>query len=224
MDQQLAGIPVLGAWLSGSAAVFALAAFLLAIVALFVAVSARRAAARSGGRMYSTMSVTPTGAAGAGWRAAPALGLNAEARLNDLQRRLELLERSSDERPSAVVAVVPPGLATENQEPAPHRAPDVAARQTGIPVELSGGWIVLSESLSAPGLLLQPEDGGRARVFINEEMDLSNIVLENWSTVFDIGTGEPFRHYRTVRPAEVDWSAAARRGQPVSRGTLEVVQ
>jgi hypothetical protein len=221
MDSILTGLAVLGSWLDLDH--FTLTIALLALALAIVSVlRARQAEKRPGVAQSDSVLLASSRPHG---QEAGALAARWEGRLMLLQHRIERLEGGQAQPAATPTQAVQSTTETASlEEPAPQPVPKpTVTRIEGVPVELKEGWVVGSESLSAPGVLVAPVAGGLAQVFINEDMDLSNIILENWSAVFDVGSGEPFRRYRTVRPAEIEWSGLAGRGRLVRRGQLEVV-
>lgn len=164
-----------------------------------------------------------------------ALRTEAWRRLDDLEGRVRDVERrasasAAPARPARDPWPEPrpeparpafPGVETYGvmlQDPAPSWNPGASGR----PVEVREGVLVISHSLP-PAAYAVPEGTGRARVFLNESVEINEFALPKWQAFFDMRGARPYATYRTVRPAEVAWDAAAERGTPLHRGEAEAV-
>ena len=101
-------------------------------------------------------------------------------------------------------------------------APVANPGASGRPVEVRDGALVISHSLP-PAAYAVPEGQGRARVFLNESVEINEFALPKWEAFFEMRGARPYATYRTVRPAEVSWDAAAERGSPLNTGVAEAV-
>jgi hypothetical protein len=102
----------------------------------------------------------------------------------------------------------------------PGRALDSFAASSGVPVEVREGMLVLSHSLP-PMAYAVPEGKNRARVFLNESVEINEFALPKWQAFFDLVRARPYATYRTVRAAEVSWDGE--RGAPLNPGVAEPV-
>lgn len=95
------------------------------------------------------------------------------------------------------------------------------APAAGTPVELRDGDVVASRSLAAPGSLVT--DGSRevARLYLNEDVELTHVAFDQWSVFFDFRGGRPYTRYATREPALVYWNDAAGRGKLKDKGIAE---
>ena len=97
-------------------------------------------------------------------------------------------------------------------------------RRVGRPVELENGVLVPSRSLAAIGSLVVDGADGDARLYLNDAVEIDHLALGRWSTYFDFQHGQPYRRYRTVRPAMIDWNETASRSRTVlAKGLVEAI-
>jgi hypothetical protein len=104
------------------------------------------------------------------------------------------------------------------RDPAPWANPGASGR----PVEVRDGVLVISHSLP-PAAYAVPEGQGRAKVYLNDSVEINEFALPKWEAFFEMHGARPYATYRTVRPAEVSWDAAAERGSPLTMGVAEAV-
>jgi hypothetical protein len=154
-----------------------------------------------------------------------ALRTEVRQRLDELEGRLREVERRASaprEQPrAAAYGTDPLGVETYGvplREPAPAWNPGASGR----PVEVRDGALVISHSLP-PAAYAVPEGPGRARVFLNESVEINEFALPKWEAFFEMRGARPYATYRTVRPAEVSWDAGAERGSPLNAGVAEAV-
>lgn len=147
-----------------------------------------------------------------------------ESRLSEVERRSVARERSAP-APAALPAprawsepaAAGWDLATGTGAGATY-TPGPSAR----PVEVRDGVLVLSQLLP-PAAYAEPAGYDRARVFLRDLVELNEFALPKWEAFFEMRGARPYAAYRTVRPAEVVWDAAAGRGTPLTPGVAEAV-
>jgi hypothetical protein len=88
----------------------------------------------------------------------------------------------------------------------------------GRPVDVESGQVVLSRSLQSVGLL-EGGDGRTARLYLNEGAEIDHLAFDRWKEFFDFGGGGPYRRYRTLRPAEIEWNETTGRGRLAQTGS-----
>lgn len=115
----------------------------------------------------------------------------------------------------------PTSEAVAQQSPFTAERPSEPARRDSMPVELQGGQVVRSRSLVALASLVSDEGRGEGRLFINEAVEIDHIAFDRWAPFFNFGNGRPYRRFRTVEPALVQWDPASQRGSIIKKGTLE---
>jgi hypothetical protein len=102
----------------------------------------------------------------------------------------------------------------------PSAEPAWAAGPSDRPVEIRDGLLVLSNSLP-PAAFASMDGGGRARVYLNPDVQISEFALPKWQAFFEMTGAQPYATYRTRRPAEVRWDDVAARGELISKGLAE---
>jgi hypothetical protein len=100
------------------------------------------------------------------------------------------------------------------------KAEDIGTRAQPLAVDYEGGIVRASRSLSPVALLIQYSN--HASLYINPEVDIDHLAKAKWADVFDFGSGEAYRRYRTTVPAEVAWDSASATGRVVKRGSVEM--
>jgi hypothetical protein len=160
---------------------------------------------------------------------AQALRAEVWQRMDALERRQVEAERRASaprrdpppEQPRPAPSAVDYGVETYGL-PLRDLAPAANPGASGRPVEVRDGALVISHSLP-PAAYAVPEGQGRARVFLNESVEINEFALPKWEAFFEMRGARPYATYRTVRPAEVSWDAAAERGSPLNAGVAEAV-
>ncbi|HEY7769935.1 hypothetical protein [Longimicrobium sp.] len=89
-------------------------------------------------------------------------------------------------------------------------------------VEIRDGALVRSRSLP-PAAYVTPSGAGQARVYLNPDVQMTEISLPKWEVFFDLQGGRTYTAYRTTRPAEVRWDEGEGRGELVSKGLAEAI-
>jgi hypothetical protein len=89
-------------------------------------------------------------------------------------------------------------------------------------VEIRDGALVRSRSLP-PAAYVSPSGAGQARVYLNPDVQMTEISLPKWEAFFDLQGGRTYTAYRTTRPAEVRWDEGEGRGELVSKGLAEAI-
>ncbi|HEY0036692.1 MAG TPA: hypothetical protein VGB66_08400 [Longimicrobium sp.] len=89
-------------------------------------------------------------------------------------------------------------------------------------VEIRDGALVRSRSLP-PAAYVTPSGAGQARVYLNPDVQMTEISLPKWEAFFDLQGGRTYTAYRTTRPAEVAWDEGEGRGELVSKGLAEAI-
>ncbi len=154
-------------------------------------------------------------------------------RMDEMDRRLREVERRASapapardlprdpSPPAPAGAPVDYGVETYGV-PLRELAPAWSPGGDGRPVEVRDGTLVISHSLP-PAAYAVPEGQGRARVFLNDSVEINEFALPKWEAFFEMRGARPYATYRTVRPAEVTWDAGAERGTPSIMGVAEAV-
>jgi hypothetical protein len=106
--------------------------------------------------------------------------------------------------------------------PAIPAAPSWSAGPADQPVEIRDGALVRSRSLP-PAAYVSPSGAGQARVYLNPDVQMTEISLPKWEAFFDLQGGRTYTAYRTTRPAEVRWDEGEGRGELVSKGLAEAI-
>jgi hypothetical protein len=101
-------------------------------------------------------------------------------------------------------------------------APSWSAGPADQPVEIRDGALVRSRSLP-PAAYVSPSGAGQARVYLNADVQMTEISLPKWEAFFDLQGGRTYTAYRTTRPAEVRWDEGEGRGELVSKGLAEAI-
>jgi hypothetical protein len=114
------------------------------------------------------------------------------------------------------------GVETRSLEPLGTAPAAMAVPAGGRPVEVRDGVLVISHSLP-PAAYAVPEGTGRARVFLNDQVEINEYALPKWEAFFEMRGARPYAMYRTLRAAEVSWDAQAERGVPGAPGIAEAV-
>ena len=101
-------------------------------------------------------------------------------------------------------------------------APSWSAGPADQAVEIRDGALVRSRSLP-PAAYVSPSGAGQARVYLNPDVQMTEISLPKWEAFFDLQGGRTYTAYRTTRPAEVRWDEGEGRGELVSKGLAEAI-
>jgi hypothetical protein len=104
----------------------------------------------------------------------------------------------------------------------PSAAPAWSAGPADQAVEIRDGELVRSRSLP-PAAYVSPAGAGRARVYLNADVQMTEISLPKWEVFFDLQGGRTYTAYRTTRPATVRWDEGEGRGELISKGLAEAV-
>jgi hypothetical protein len=154
-------------------------------------------------------------------------------RLDAVEEKLDLLSRSAKQ---AAPPVRDDGRAAESYAPSsssgygadslwPPAVPPVPSWSAGPadqPVEIRDGALVRSRSLP-PAAYVSPSGAGQARVYLNADVQMTEISLPKWEAFFDLQGGRTYTAYRTTRPAEVRWDEGEGRGELISKGLAEAI-
>jgi hypothetical protein len=155
-------------------------------------------------------------------------------RLDAVEEKLDLLATSAkqaappvrdDERTAASYTVAPSaGSYGEDSSwlTAIPTVPSWSAGPADQAVEIRDGALVRSRSLP-PAAYVSPSGAGQARVYLNPDVQMTEISLPKWETFFDLQGGRTYTAYRTTRPAEVRWDEGEGRGELISKGLAEAI-
>jgi hypothetical protein len=155
-------------------------------------------------------------------------------RLDALEEKIDLISRSAkpagatvrDDGGAPATYTAPPsagygadGLWPPSAAPA---APSWSAGPADQAVEIRDGALVRSRSLP-PAAYVSPSGAGQARVYLNPDVQMTEISLPKWEAFFDLQGGRTYTAYRTTRPAEVRWDEGEGRGELISKGLAEAI-
>lgn len=155
-------------------------------------------------------------------------------RLDAVEEKLDLLSRSAkqaaapvrdDERTAASYTVAPSaGSYGEDNSwlAAIPAVPSWSAGPADQAVEIRDGALVRSRSLP-PAAYVSPSGAGQARVYLNADVQMTEISLPKWEAFFDLQGGRTYTAYRTTRPATVRWDEGEGRGELISKGMAEAI-
>jgi hypothetical protein len=101
-------------------------------------------------------------------------------------------------------------------------APSWSAGPADQPVEIRDGELVRSRSLP-PAAYASPSGAGQARVYLNPDVQMTEISLPKWEAFFDLQGGRTYTAYRTTRPATVRWDEGEGRGELIGKGLAEAI-
>jgi len=154
-------------------------------------------------------------------------------RLDGLEAKIDSLSRPDkqaappvrdDERAAASYA--PPSSSGYGADslwpPAIPSVPSWSAGPADQAVEIRDGALVRSRSLP-PAAYVSPCGAGQARVYLNADVQMTEISLPKWEAFFDLQGGRTYAAYRTTRPAEVRWDEGEGRGELISKGLAEAI-
>lgn len=155
-------------------------------------------------------------------------------RLDTLDEKIDSLSRSAtqaappvrDDGRAAASYTVAPSAGSYSEDSswltAISTVPSWSAGPADQPVEIRDGALVRSRSLP-PAAYASPSGAGQARVYLNPDVQMTEISLPKWEAFFDLQGGRTYTAYRTTRPATVRWDEGEGRGELISKGLAEAI-
>jgi hypothetical protein len=149
-----------------------------------------------------------------------------EAKIDSLSTAAKQAGDAGRDDGRAAVSYAPPQHSGHGADslwpPAIPAVPSWSAGPADQAVEIRDGALVRSRSLP-PAAYVSPSGGGQARVYLNADVQMTEISLPKWEAFFDLQGGRTYTAYRTTRPAEVRWDEGEGRGDLISKGLAEAI-